>query len=765
MASQDRDSGLKSTSLRASWFTPQRVIQGFSIGVSVGILIVILQISFAAMIFSGDLSAYLGRGIGLTLFGAFMLGMVSAVFGPFAGGVSFPQDAPVAVLGIVAATIAAGMSSTAAPGEVYPTIVLTIAVSTAFTGLFLFLVGQFELGNLVRFVPYPVIGGFLAGIGCLLVQGGLGVILDTTVSAANLSVLIQSDMLVRWVPGMLFASLLLWTLQRYNHFLVMPTMLLAGILGFYIVLFLTGTPLSEASARGYLMGPFPKESLWNPITPTAWSQANWAVIFGQIGNLGTILIVGIMSLLLNASGLELAAKQDIDLNRELKSCGIANMVGALGGSPPGYVWLGVSALNNRMAPNSRWPGVFSALLCGVALFFGASFLSFFPKVIAGSLLLLVGLDFLMTWIYKSWFRLPKLDYLLVVTILVVIGFFGFLKGVGVGIIVSILIFIVKYSRVNVIKYVLSGRTYQSNAYRAVPFRWLLNQKGEQLCILKLQGFIFFGTANSLLNRIKHRADNPDMSPLKYLVIDFSQATGLDTSALNSFERLKQFAETRQITVVITALDEKLRSQFEAAGFSEPGETVCRFDADLDHGVEWCEERIIAAEQSAMDEERAGSAAGQRDILFDSTFDDMVKFLDQQDVFESLVSRMKPFLEIREIKQGEYLVQQDRDVCELYFIESGQVTTRVESKGGKAVRLRAMGAGAVIGEQCLFADASSPCSVVADEQSVVHVLSIEKLKEMEAVDQDLAADLFKYLAAFLGERLAAATRTIQALMET
>ena len=100
-------------------------------------------------------------------------------------------------------------------------------------------------------------GGFLAGTGWLLFLGGMGIVTNITPSFAQLPQFFQTDLLVKWLPSLLFALLLLVILRRSSHFLTMPSLLLAAIGLFYLVLFLTGTSRSEAIERGWSLNPSP----------------------------------------------------------------------------------------------------------------------------------------------------------------------------------------------------------------------------------------------------------------------------------------------------------------------------------------------------------------------------------------------------------------------------------------------------------------------------------------------------------------------------
>ena len=320
----------------AQEFHPRRFLPTLTAGLIVGILAVAIRISLAALIFSGSLAAHVGSGIGLMLFGVCIMSIVGALTSSQPSTIIGPQDAPTAILALIAATLTQRMAASATTETIFYTLVAAIALSSLLSGIFFFTMGRLKLGRLIRFAPYPVVGGFLAGTGWLLVQGAIGVMAGVPLSFAQLPYLLQAAVLEQWLPGVIFALLLLVLLRRYTHVLLMPAMVVGAIGLFYAFLWLTHTSVAQAGTRGWLLQALPAGALWQPLVPAALARANWPAIVGQMDKIGTILLISMISLLLNVSGLELAVRQDLDLDRELQVAGIANLVAGLGGSPVGY---------------------------------------------------------------------------------------------------------------------------------------------------------------------------------------------------------------------------------------------------------------------------------------------------------------------------------------------------------------------------------------------------------------------------------------------
>ena len=747
----------KSGDYRLAHFFP-----GITAGLVNGILIIIFQSAYAALIFSGDLAGFVAKGMGLMLFGAFVMGLTVAITSSFYSTVTAPQDAPTAIMALIAANIAATMAAVASPDAVFFTVVSAIAITSLLTGLFLLLLGWFRLGNMIRFIPYPVVGGFLAGTGWILVKGAIRIMGGIAPRFDHLSTLFQSSVFIKWLPGVIFAILLFWGMKKIRHFLVMPVFILAAISLFYLILAATGTSVANAGAQGWLLTRLSGGVVWEPLAFSAMSQANWGVILQQSGNLATIAIISVISLLLNASGLELIAGEEVDLNRELRSTGFANLLSGFGGSSVGYMSLSLTALAQRIGSRSRISGIVSAGLCGLTLFLGAGIAAFFPKPLLGGLLLYLGLTFLVEWLVNAWFRLPKAEYILVVLILLTIGAFGFLQGMLLGILIAVILFVVNYSRTDVVKHALSGRTTQSNVDRAADAQRFLREQGDQLLVLRLQGYIFFGTANNVLDLVKQRMKASHLPPLRYLLLDFRQVSGLDSSALNSFEKMKMLAQKSGITLVFSHLKPGLVNQFELGNVLEKEQSgVIRVFPDLDHGLEWAENHLLAEADASM----LDPFAGKTDADFLEAVLNMAGTTGEPTNYHSwIATRLMRYLTREIFEKDEYLIRQDQPPVGIYILESGVVTAQLEEKNGRMIRLRKMRAGTVIGEMSVFLGLPASASVVADQQCTVLHLSVENFNRMEQTDPQVAAAFHKFIARILGERLLNSNKTIQALMK-
>ncbi len=726
-------------------FDYRRLLPILSLGIVIGAIDLPTVISFAILIYSGELTPFAGAGIGMVLFGGLIIQLIVALTSSIPGIMGGPQDSPAAILGLMAAAIAAKIPDATVEAK-FVTVVVAVMLTSVLSGVFFLLIGGFKLGRFVRFIPYPVVGGFIAGTGLLLVQGALGVMIGDTPGMANLGILFTSSNLLRWIPSVIFGTLLVLGSRRFQHFLTIPALLTGAAIIFYAAVWLSGQTISEIREMGWLLGPFPEGGLWRPLNLALLAQVDWGLIADQASNIAAVALISIVALLLNSNALELIAKRDIDLNRELIATGLANIAGGFAGSSVGYHYLGFSAIPFRMNINSRLLAVIAACVTGFVLLFGASLLSLMPTLIAGGVLFFLGISFLVEWLYDAWFQLPRIDYVLVLLILGVVGAFGFLEGVGTGIVIAVVLFVVNYSRIDIIKDSLTGSSYQSSAERPFEHRQLIRQLGEQIQILRLHGFIFFGTSQSLVQRVSERLKDADREKLKYLILDFQHVTALDSSAVFSFVRLKQLADAHNFHLILTDLNQETKTKLTRTGLNEQ-EAWIRFSPNMDYGMEWCESKLLL-EEGGSTILRAGTLRAQLKRMFPTS---------------DHVDKIMTYLEKQEVQEYHIVINKGDPPDSMYFIDSGELTTRLEISKGKFIRLRNQRGGTMVGEMGLFLKQARTATVVATQPSVLYRLSLDKYNKMMQDDPELVFHLHQWIGRVLSVRLAENNYTLEALL--
>ena len=713
----------------------------------VAMMTVVLSVSFVALIFVDPLTSFAREGTSVMLLMAAILGIFMSLFSSYAGTIAIPQDRIAPIIALMVTTIVHEMPG-ADIGVIGVTVLAAIAASTLLVGVVLFFLGARRLGNIVRFTPYPVIGGFLAGSGWLLLTGSFRVVSGKTFSFLDLRDIITSGIWEAWIPCAIFGTIAYLSVRYSRHYLTLPVLVLASGLIFYGWLGFSHHSLEQARLGGWIIGAPPGSGLGEIRALPSLLHANWIVVLGQYGSFVALLLTSIISILLNTSALELASDEEINLNQELQVAGMANVVGGFAGGMIGFQSLSLSVLPLDMGVRSRLVGLFSALACLMMLWFGTDLLGYIPKFILGGILFYNGLAFLTQWVIDAYFRLLREDYLLVVLILAIVAVAGYLQGVGAGIIIATVLFVLKYSSVNVISNTLSGDSHHSTVDRSPVQARLLNHEGGQIHILRLKGFIFFGSADNLLNTIRERQADPNLPRLGYLILDFQHVSGLDTSGIVSMSKLSRLSKKTGFIILGASVPVDIQNSFRNAGLLDEGAGQMRIFRDRDYSIEWCENEILKSNRADV----------QVDVKT------LPEILNEFHPWRVDTSTLLNYMERIDVDKNHYLVLQGDPSKELFFIESGKVKVIVELDNGRAMRVRTMGAGTVVGEIGLYLDQERLASVVTEEPCTIYRLTAEALYKMEQQNPALASAFHEFMVRVLAERVTQQNRTLRALVE-
>lgn len=316
-----------------------------------------------------------------------------------------------------------------------------------------------------------------------------------------------------------------------------------------------------------LLGHLGGNAAWHPFPLPELASADWSAIFGQWGSIVTLLLLTAITFILNLSGIELNLRSDVDLNREMRIAGGVNIVSGLAGGVVGYPTLSLTSLSGQLGTKSRLTPVTAGLVAVFFLLVGAGVLTYLPKAIVGGLLMFLGADFLNEWLIQGIRKLNRTDYLIVLIIAVVVAIFGFLPGIGVGLLLTTGLFVLNYSRLNQFHRVATGAEVSSRVTRRPNERRLLAHEGRRVYLMELQGFIFFGTANTILDHIRDYVQ-VDSKDVRYLILDFARVTGLDSSTAFSFAKLYDLTRRRKITLIFTSLSAFARAELSRNGLIE-----------------------------------------------------------------------------------------------------------------------------------------------------------------------------------------------------
>jgi SulP family sulfate permease len=464
-------------------------------GVVAGVVAVAYALSYAALLFPAALSDMLPIGLALALvsaaLGALWLAWRSQL--PFAVG--GPDGNTTSILAATAATAAAA-SGAASQASV---LALLVVATLCCAALFLVL-GFGRLGAAVRYVPYPVIGGFLASTGWLIALGAVRVLSGGTPldsAPALIQVLLRPSSLAAAALALLYFVVL----RGRRHPLVLPALLVGSCAVVLAGLRVSGSGDEAARAAGWLFESV-QAAHWTPPWQIAWGAADGHWLAAQWLDILAVATVATITLLLGASGLEVMARSDISLDRELREHGWLNLATAALGGYLSLVSVGRSVVLLDSGVRTRLAGLVTGGVCLLALASAATLLQGVPKVVLAAFLLYLGSALLWEWVVEARRRMGRADWVLIVVILATTAIIGFTVAVLAGILASCLNFALSYSRVGVVQHDLDGAALRSTVQRPRSHQQLLAAQGTAIRVLVLRGVIFFGTASMLLERVR-----------------------------------------------------------------------------------------------------------------------------------------------------------------------------------------------------------------------------------------------------------------------
>jgi SulP family sulfate permease len=210
----------------------------------------------------------------------------------------------------------------------------------------------------------------------------------------------------------------------------------------------------------------------------------------------------------------------------------------------------------------------------------------------------------------------------------------------------------------------------------------------------------------------------------------------------------QTALRHGFTLIMTQVTPDIRRQLAIGGLRPRRHPTFRLFADLDHGLEWCEQSLLEA--SAKD------ADGGFDHLLEQLRDTWPKEVPPDGLLD--------YLESAHVEKGGYLIRESDQSESLFFIESGRVTARLELANNKSLRLRTMGPGTVVGEVGMFMGGRRMASVVTEEECAVYRLTADALARMRRDNPALALAFHQFLIRLLAERLTTTSSMLRGFQE-
>jgi len=702
-------------------------------------------IAFGVTIYASLGGSFAAYGALAGILGATALGLVASI----AGGTKRLITAPCAPAAAVLSAFAIHQIELGTPAA---TVLILLTVLALMCGLLQLIFGAAGLGSLIKYMPYPVVSGYLSGVGLIIIGSQVPKFLGApagakfwqalttpgtwmwqgiVVGAVTAAVMILAPRVTKAVPGAILA-------------------LLAGIATYF------GLSLADPAMLQLDKNPLVVGALGGGSGFTEGMAARWQGLRGiALADVEGLLVPALtLAVLLSIDTLKTCVVLDAltrsrhDSNRELIGQGLGNLTAGLIGGMPGAGQMGATLVNMSSGAASRMSGVFEGVLALITFLLLGSLVAWVPVAALAAILIVIGvrmIDRHSLQFLKS--RHTVFDFAVILAVVTVALTVGLIPASGTGVVLAIVLFIREQIRGSIVRSKTYGNQSFSKQTRLREEMKILEQNGDQAVIFELQGSLFFGTASQLYATLE-----PELKTRKYILLDMRRVQTVDVTAAHMLEQIRDTMAEKQGFIVFAHLPYNLPSgldmkhYFDQIGIA-PYKGAARIFDELDEAQEWVENRIIKeaalerAEEKPLDLQQVGLFKGRK---------------------ESTLAALELCMEKRSIKAGEKIFARGDEGDALFLVRKGSVRIVLPLDNGKAHHVSSFGRGDFFGEMTFLDGVARSADAVAFTDVELYALSRKTFDAFAEEHKKVALSLMEGLASVLATRLRYTNVELQAL---
>ncbi len=706
-------------------------------------------IAFGVTIYAPLGGAQAAQGALAGILGAMALGLLAAAL----GGAPRLISAPCAPAAAVLAAFAIEMLR---QGHDVAGVALLLVLLGLLAGLLQIAFGLLRLGRLIGYMPYPVVSGYLTGVGLIIIGSQVPKLLGAAPDASLWQALAAPG-LWNWQSLLIGAVTAVAMLSAPRLIRIVPAAilgLLAGALT-YFALAGAGAVPATAAANPLVIGPLGGvgggDASFMEALAGRW-QAVGALDPATLELLifPALTLAGLLSIdtLKTCLVLDALTRSRHDSNRELIAQGVANLGSALVGGMPGAGTMGATLVNLSSGAASRLSGVFEGAFALAAFLLLGGLIAWLPVGALAAILIVIGarmIDRQSFHFLKS--RATFLDFAVIAAVVLVALTVGLIAASGVGILLAILLFVREQIGGAVVRRRLLGNQSFSKRVRTQAEMQILAARGDCAAICELQGSLFFGTTNQLYTALE-----ADLKTRRYLILDLRRVQTVDVTAAHMLEQIEDMLAERGGCLIFSQVPHRLptgrdiRQYLDEVGLLRPGGGAKVFD-ELDQAQEWVEDQIIAAAALELAAESA-LALGELE-LFRGRKAETLAALEQH-------------MEQRSFKAGERIFARGDTGDELFLIRRGAVRILLPIDATLTHHLGTFGRGAFFGEMAFLDGEPRSADAVAFSDVELYVLSRRTFDAFAEEHKRAALALMEGIASVLASRLRYTNAELRAL---
>ena len=704
-------------------------------------------IAFGVTVLSPLGASFAAQGALAGILGTIVLGIIAPAF----GGTNRLITSPSAPAAALMAALAIEFTHGGLPPD---SALLLLTLVALLCGALQVGFGAARLGRLIKYMPYPVVSGYMTGVGLVIIIGQIPKFLGVPKGLSFWAGLTSAS---QWngkglVVGVVTVAAMLIAPKVTRAVPASILGLLAGGVAYLALSFSNPSMLSLAGNK-LVIGPF---AAGGGFLASLAGQAK-AIRSLQPGQLRYLITPALtLAVLLSIDTLKTSVILDSltrtrhNSNRELVGQGLANICTALAGGIPGSGQTGATLVNMSSGGQTRLSGVLEGVISLIAFLLLSKAIAWLPVAALAGILIVVGFrmcDRHSLELLRS--RSTLLDFGVIVVVVIVAQSVGLMEATGVGIGLAILLFIREQSGGSVVRFRMLGNHVSSRRERLPEEIAALERCGDRTVIYELQGSLFFGTADQLLSAVE-----PDLKDRKYVVLDMRRVLDVDVTAARVLEQMEDILAEHNGLLLFCHFALKLPSgkdlaqYFERVGVVRPERSGRIFDT-RDDALMWIEDQILAEELPRRREE----------TLLD---------LHEMDLFagrkEETLAALEACMEKRSYKAGEQVFARKCSGQELILIRRGAVRLQIPLGDKLMYHVATFGRGDFIGELGFLDRQPRSTDAIAVTDTDLYLLPRDRFDTLAEEHKRIAIQLLEAVASVLATRLRRTDKQLRVFQE-
>ena len=411
-------------------------------------------------------------------------------------------------------------------------------------------------------------------------------------------------------------------------------------------------------------------------------------------------------------------------------------------------------VNYKAGGRTRLSGVFFSLFTLSIILLFARYIQYIPKAVISGMSLMVAIIVLDKWSLKLLKDVLKkgsksrkeilMNISIIFLVMFAVIFFNMIVAVAIGIGLSIIMFVEQMSK-SIIRNVFGGSKFHSKKQRYIKVMELLEAHGKQIAIIELEGALFFGATDNLVNII----DRLVKKGICYIILDMKRINRIDVSGEKVLKQTYSQLKKKDVTLVFSYIysGSTLWDFLKDLGFiKEINQNHLFTDTDL--AIEYCEDKLI---YKITPEQLKGSKF------------ELHEFLGLKKTDRNSLTQIEKYMKKINFKKGELIFKQGDPGDAAFVIVEGSANITIKLPGAKRTkRLTTLSYGTIFGEMALLDRGTRSANVKAIEDIVCYKISSTNFEKMKKEAPDSAMIIRNTISKILVTRLRQANATIAEL---